>query len=118
MSTLLIGNSNDGLISWVQVKLQDMYNKYYEEEPDARTIPIPTAFVSPGERHALQLLRYQKRHRDAHLDSSQVDDVMKRLWQGLRSVQEITARSNLPSDIFGALNLYFQLYLELASQTY
>jgi hypothetical protein len=90
----------------VQVKLQDMYNKYHEEQPDARTMAIPTAVVSPGDRYALQLLRYQKSHHDAHLDASQVDDAMKSLWQGLRTVQQITAKSNLPSDIFGALSLF------------
>jgi hypothetical protein len=85
-----------------------MYNAYHHEEPDTRTFPLPTAFVAPpGERDVLDDLRYQMYHQDAHVEGPLVDDVMKSIWQGLRTVQGTIARSNLPSGIFGALTLFF-----------
>jgi hypothetical protein len=65
----------------MQVKLQDMYNKYYTELPGTRTMPIPTSSVAPpGERYALQRLTYQMHQHDFHVDPTLVDDVMKSLW--------------------------------------
>lgn len=76
---------------------------YYEENRSARTPPIPTAIIAPpGERNALERLHDQLYHPDAHLEFSAIDDVMRRLWKALRTVQMSIARSGLPWEIFGA----------------
>lgn len=75
-----------------QVALHEMYEQYYEEDPEGRKGPIPTVWVSPpGAHETMSELHYIKTHGTAKVISGRLDKIMHSLWRSMRALHSTMA---------------------------
>ncbi len=89
-----------------QVQLHRMYRDYYEEDPEHRVPPIPTAYVkvNGGKLSYLALKYHQLNGRQSRLRPSQklLEDIQRSLWTSMRDLEHDIASFPASDGVRGA----------------
>jgi hypothetical protein len=79
----------------VQVKLQDMYETYFQEDTYGRYPPIPTVRVDPpGARDVLTQMHKHKAWGQKWIEPGRIDDIMREIWLKMRKLELFLDVSN------------------------